>query len=127
MLVASSKENVVEQKSLLLESFEYIKKTSEDEDKLKRIILENAAAIKIANHLMNFDEKGPNVLQKSPLNLMDKTIDLKKTNVPPKPIMVSRTSTTITMRLLILDQLQNIKTGETFQKYHCLERSQDRE
>jgi hypothetical protein len=102
--------NVVEQKSLLLESFEYIKKSSEDEDKLKRIILENAAAIKIANHLMNFDEKGPNVLQKSPLNLMDKTIDLKKTNVPPKPIMVSRTSTTITMRLLILDQLQNIKT-----------------
>jgi len=99
MLVASSKDNVVEQKSLLLESFEYIKKSSEDEDKLKRIILENAAAIKIANHLMNFDEKGPNVLQKSPLNLMDKTIDLKKTNVPPKPIMVSRTSTTITMRL----------------------------
>ena len=35
MLVASSKENVVEQKSLLLESFEYIKKTSEDDDKLK--------------------------------------------------------------------------------------------
>lgn len=99
MLVASSKDNVVEQKSLLLESFEYIKKSSEDEDKLKRIILENAAAIKIANHLMNFDEKGPNVLQKSPLNLMDKTIYLKKTNVPPKPIMVSRTSTTITMRL----------------------------
>ena len=78
MLVASSKDNLVKQKSLLLESFEYIKKSSEDEDKLKRIILENAAAIKIANHLMNFDEKGPNVLQKLPLNLMDKTIYLKQ-------------------------------------------------
>ena len=58
---------------------------------------------------------------------MDIIIYLKKTNVPPKHIMVSRTSTKITMRLLILDQLQNIKTGETFQKYHCLERSQDQE
>lgn len=99
MLVASSKDNVVEQKSLLLESFEYIKKCSEDEDKLKRIILENAAAVKIANHLMNYEEKGSNVLQKSPLNLLDKTRYIKKTNVPPKPILVSRTSTTITMRL----------------------------
>ena len=99
MQVALSKHNVVEQKSLLLESLDYIKKSSEDEDKLKKIILENAAAVKIANHLLNFEEKGQDVLQKPPLNLMDKTRYLKKTNVPPKPIMVSRTSTTITMRL----------------------------
>ena len=61
MLVALSKDNVIEQKSLLLKSFEYIKKSSEDEDKLKIIILENTAEIKIANHLMNFDEKRSNV------------------------------------------------------------------
>ena len=99
MQVALSKSNVVEQKSLLLESLDYIKKSAEDEDKLKKIILENAAAIKIANHLLNLEEKGQDVLQKPPLNLMDKTRYLKKTTVPPKPIMVSRTSTTITMRL----------------------------
>ena len=64
MLFASSKDNVVKQKSLLLESFEYLMKSSEDKNKLKRIILKNAASIKIANHLMNFDEKRSNVLQK---------------------------------------------------------------
>ena len=43
-------------KSLMLESLGYIKK-SEDEVKLKKIILENTTAIKIANNLLNLEEK----------------------------------------------------------------------
>lgn len=53
MQVAISKSNLVEQKSLLLESFEYLKKSNEDEEKLKKIILDNAAAVKLVDHLMN--------------------------------------------------------------------------
>ena len=57
MQFALSKSNVVEQKSLLLESLDYIKKSTEDEDNLKKIILEKAATIEIANHLLNLEEK----------------------------------------------------------------------
>lgn len=99
MQVAVSKENIVEQKSLLLESFDYLKKAVEDEAKLKKIIIDNSPPVKIAEHLMNFEEKGSKVYEKEPLCLMDQQRYLKKTNVPPKPVFIARTSTTITMRL----------------------------
>jgi len=99
MQVAVSKHNKVEQRSLLLESFEFLKKASEDEEKLRKIIIDNSASIKIAEHLMNYEERGEKILSKQPLSLMDKQRYLKKTVVPPKPIFMARTSTTITMRL----------------------------
>ena len=99
MQVAVSMDNKVEQKSLLLESFDFVKKAAEDEEKLKKIIIDNSASIKIAEYLMNYEERGETVFEKEPLNLMDKPRYLKKTVVPPKPIFMSRTTTTITMRL----------------------------
>ena len=99
MQVASSKGNKVEQKSLLLESLDFLKKASEDEEKLKKIVIDNSAAVKIAEHLMNYEERGDHVYEKQPLSLMDKQRYLKKTVVPPKPIFIARTSTTITMKL----------------------------
>jgi hypothetical protein len=100
MQVSISKDNSVEQKSLLMESLEYIKKAVEDEEKLKKIIIiDNSAAVKIAEHLTNYEEKDQKVYEKPPLNLMGKSRYLKKTNVPPKPIFLGRTTTTITMKL----------------------------
>lgn len=99
MQVAASKPNKVEQKSLLLESLDFLKKASEDEEKLRKIIIDNSAAIKIGEHLMNFEDRGEEVYQKEPLSLMDKQRYLKKTVEPPKPIFMARTSTTITMKL----------------------------
>jgi len=99
MQVAISKDNPVEQKSLLSESFEYIRKAVEDEEKLKRIIIDNSASVKIAEHIMNYEERGAKLYDKPPLNLMDKPRYIKKTNVPPKPIFLGRTTTTITMKL----------------------------
>ena len=116
MQVSVSKDNTVEQKSLLMESFDYIKKCVEDEERLKKIILDNSAAIKIGEHLMNFDERGPKVHEKEPLSLMDKTRYLKKTNVPPKPIFMARTSTTITMKLPYFRPLTDNKSWRTISK-----------
>jgi hypothetical protein len=99
MHVSVSKDNIVEQKSLLMESLDYLKKAVEDEAKLKKIIIDNSASVKIAEHLMNYEEKGQKVHEKEPLSLMDQQRYLKKTNVTPKPIFIARTSTSITMRL----------------------------
>ena len=70
MQVALSKSNAAEQKPFLIKSLDYIKNSTEDEDKLKKIILENVTTIKIANHLLNLEEKGQDALQMPPLNLM---------------------------------------------------------
>lgn len=99
MQVAISKPNIVEQKSLLLESFEYLKKSTEDEEKLKKIIIENSASVKIVDHLMNNENRGEEKHLTPPFNVMSRTRYLRKTIVPPKPVMVSRSSTTITMKL----------------------------
>ena len=99
MQVAISKPNIVEQKSLLLESFEYLDKPTGDEENLKKIIIENSASVKIVNNFMSNENRGEEKHLTPPSNVMSKTRYLRKTIVPPKTIIVSRSSTTITMKI----------------------------
>lgn len=48
---------------------------------------------------MNNDDRGVEKFQTPPFNVMDNVKYLRKTVVPPKPVMVSRTCTTITMKI----------------------------
>jgi hypothetical protein len=50
MCLAMAKSNTVEQKSLLLESFDFIMKAKNGEDNLSNLALDNAVYIKAARH-----------------------------------------------------------------------------
>ena len=59
MQLAIAKTNQIEQKSLLLESFEYIKKAKADDDKLTNLALDNAVFIKAARLFHDYFKKSP--------------------------------------------------------------------
>lgn len=61
------------------------------------MIVENAVAVKSAKEFDLYSHKSPN--QVYPFSLLSNPIYIKKTTVPPKPILIGRTSTTIIMKL----------------------------
>ena len=70
MCLAVSKTNIVEQKSLLLEALENLKKAKSTEDILANLAIENAVHIKAATYFYDYFGKSPN--QVHPFNLMAK-------------------------------------------------------
>jgi hypothetical protein len=97
MSLAVAKSNSVSQKSLLLESLEYIKKAKESEDSMSQIALDNAVAISAARRFHSYFNYSPDKVY--PYSLLAKAIYIKKTPTPPTPIMIARSSTSITMKL----------------------------
>lgn len=68
MCLAVSKSNIVEQKSLLLESLEYLKAAKGSEETLGNLTLENSVYVKAASHFHEYFGRSPN--QVHPFNLM---------------------------------------------------------
>lgn len=97
MSLAIAKSNVVEQKSLLLESVECLKKARQMEDSMSNLALENAVHICAARKYHQYFGTTPDKIH--PYNLLAKPVYIKKANVPEKPVMIARTSTSITMKL----------------------------
>lgn len=70
MCLAFARSNIVEQKSLLLESLESIKKAKQQEEQLSSLALENSIYIKAATHNFEYFDSSPD--QVHPFNLMAK-------------------------------------------------------
>lgn len=107
MALAMAKSNNVEQKSLLLESLEFLKKARQGEDTLSNLALDNAVYIRAARHYHEYFKRSPD--QVHPLSLLAKPQYIKKTPVPAKPVMICRTSTSITMKLPFYKPLTEYK------------------
>ena len=114
MSLAISKSNAVSQKSLLLESLEYIKKAREAEDLLNTLALESAVQLTASRFFHQYFEKSPN--HAHPYGLLAKAIYIKKSTVPSKPVMVSRTSTSITMKLPFFKPITEYKAWRNIDK-----------
>jgi len=61
------------------------------------MIVENAVAVRSAREFDLYYDKSPN--QVYPFSLLANPVYIKKTSVPPKPVLIGRTSTTVTMKL----------------------------
>lgn len=107
MALAMAKTNAVEQKSLLLESFEFLKKAQQGEDTLAGLALDNSVYLRAARHYHEPFQRSPD--QVHPFNLLAKPQYIKKTPVPSQPVMICRTSTTITMKLPFYKPLTEYK------------------
>jgi flagellar biosynthesis/type III secretory pathway chaperone len=68
MCLAVAKTNIVEQKSLLLESIEYLKKAKAQEDQMASLAVENAIYIKAASHYHEYFHRSAD--QVHPFHLM---------------------------------------------------------
>lgn len=97
MSLAVAKSNAVAQKSLLLESLEYIKKARASEEALEKVTLENAVQVSASRFFHPYFKKSPNLVE--PFNLLANPLYIKKSPVPMTPIMLARTSTSITLKL----------------------------
>jgi hypothetical protein len=86
MQMAASKTSTVEQKSLLLESLEFIRSARKNEEKMRDMILDNAIAVRAAKEFHLYYGKTPN--QVYPFSLMAHPVYIKKTNVAPPPILI---------------------------------------
>lgn len=64
---------------------------------MTQMIIDNAVAVKSAKEFDLYYEKTPNKVY--PYSLMANPVYIKKTNVPPKPVLIGWTSTTIVMKL----------------------------
>lgn len=107
MTLATAKSNTIEQKSLLLEALDYIKSAQGDEDHLSELALDNAVFLKSARHFHEYLGRTPN--QVEPMNLLAKPLYIKRRTVPEKPLLVCRTSTSITMKLPFFKPLTEYK------------------
>lgn len=107
MCLAVAKTNTVEQKSLLLESFDFILKAKSGEESLANLALDNSVYIKAARHYHEYF--GRSADQVPPFNLLAKPQYIKKTPVPAKPIVLCRTSTSITLKLPFYKPLTEYK------------------
>lgn len=107
MTLATAKSNTIEQKSLLIEAVEYIKKAKEDEERLAELALDNAVYLKSSKHFHDYFKRSPN--QVEPMSLLAKPVYIKRKTVPDKPILISRTSTSITMKLPFFKPLTEYK------------------
>ena len=97
MSLAVAKSNAVAQKSLLLEALDYVKKAKQSEESMTELALENAVQITASRKFHSYFKKSPD--QVYPFNLLAKPLYIKKTAVPSTPILIARTSTSITMKL----------------------------
>lgn len=97
MSLAVAKGNSVAQKALLLEALDHCKKAKQNEDQMTELALENAVNISASRNFHSYYERSPD--QVHPYNLLAKPLYIKKTPVPATPVMIARTSTTITMKL----------------------------
>ena len=97
MSLAASKSNSVAQKSLLLESLEYIKKAKQIEEGMTALAVENAVHITAAMKFHAYTGHAPENVP--PYDLLGKPVYIKKTTVPVSPVMIGRTSTSITLKL----------------------------
>ena len=97
MSLAASKSNSVAQKSLLLESLEYIKKAKQIEEGMTTLAVENAVHITAARKFHAYTGHAPENVP--PYDLLGKPVYIKKTTVPVSPVMIGRTSTSITLKL----------------------------
>jgi hypothetical protein len=77
MCLAVAKSNTVEQKSLLLEAMELLKKARSQEDQLASLAIENAIYIRGAVHYHTYFNKSAN--QVHPFHLMSQQQYIKKT------------------------------------------------
>jgi hypothetical protein len=57
MQMAAAKSNPVEQKFLLLESLEFLKNASKDEEKLGKMILDNSVSVKSSRQFNEYTGK----------------------------------------------------------------------
>mmetsp|Transcript_13384 Transcript_13384/g.20928 ORF Transcript_13384/g.20928 Transcript_13384/m.20928 type:complete len:190 (+) Transcript_13384:106-675(+) len=80
MALAMAKTNTVEQKSLLLESMEFLKKAKSGEETLANLTLDNAVYIRAARYYHEYFSKTPDKIH--PMSLLAKPIYIKKTPVP---------------------------------------------
>jgi len=97
MSLAVAKSNPVSQKSLLLEAYEYIKKARKIEETMSALLLENSIYVSASRYFHSYFKKSPN--QVYPFSLQAENVYIKRTPVPQTPIMLGRTSTSITMKL----------------------------
>lgn len=74
---------------------------------LSNLALDNAVFIKAARHYHEYFQRSPD--QVHPYSLLAKAIYIKKTPVPAKPVMICRTSTSITMKLPFYKPLTEYK------------------
>jgi hypothetical protein len=107
MALSMAKSNNVEQKSLLLEALEFLKKANQTEETLANLALDNAVYIKAARHFHEYFNRSPD--QVHPFGLLAKAQYIKKSIVPAKPIMICRTSNSITMKLPFFKPLTEYK------------------
>lgn len=80
MSLAASKSNSVAQKSLLLESLEYIKKAKGIEETMTQLAVENAVQISAARKFHAYFDYSPDKVH--PYSLLGKPIYVRKTPVP---------------------------------------------
>lgn len=97
MALAVAKTNSVEQKSLLLEAFEFVHKARQNEETQSNLALDNAVYLRAARHYHDYFDRTAD--QVHPFALLAKPQYIKRTTVPAKPIMICRTSTSITLKM----------------------------
>lgn len=95
--MAASKSNLQEQKALLIQALEEIKRARSMEDALLKGMSENAIYVD-ANYLFNIYKRS-SASDVYPQKLMGVSRYVKRTTVPIKPVLIARTSTTVTMKL----------------------------
>jgi hypothetical protein len=91
----------------LLESFEFLKRARGSEDALASLALDNAVYIRAARHYHEYFGKSADDVH--PFSLLAKPLYIKKTTAPAKPIMICRTSSSITMKLPFFKPLTEYK------------------
>jgi hypothetical protein len=105
---------------LLLEAYEYVKKARASEEALCAGLVENSIYVSAARHFHSYFNKSPN--QVHPFSLMADNAYIKRTNSPQIPVLLARTSTSITMKLPFFKPIteykawRNIETMALFGK-----------
>lgn len=114
MSLAASKSNSVAQKSLLLESLEWIKKAKASEEAMTALAIENAVHISAARKFHSYFDNSPDKVY--PFSLLGKPIYVKKTPIPTTPVMIARTSTSITLKLPFYKPITEYKNWRNITK-----------
>ena len=95
--MAASKSNVQEQKALLMQALDEVRAARGMEEGLLKAMTENAIYVD-ANYLFNLYKRS-SASDVFPQKLMGLARYVKRTSVPVRPVLIARTSTTVTMKL----------------------------
>jgi hypothetical protein len=114
MSLAVTKSNAVSQKSLLLEALEHLKAARKVEDDMSKLAVDNAVEISSVKHFHAYFGKSPSF--EHPYSLLAKEIYIKRSVVPAKPILIGRTSTSITMKLPYFKPITEYKAWRNITK-----------